>query len=291
MRTEFDSLQSQNDYQREYLELQDEYIYRQLMREGLPESGQASCGHPLPAWRCLTCHTEPTFCTQCCRNVHAAHPLHHVEFWEGSYYRPAWLRQVGVQVHCGHNGAACPNLQLYPSVPQSDTVMPSLDPSAPAPKPVVLPHTYTSASEPELDPDNLQADEEVPYMVEETNSDFEDEDGDIYYGSESEKLMPHIADLPSFGEGPHRSPPSLLGSDTFQNDRHIVVVDIEGKYRPRPSRPESLADIAFTRKEFMSCLLPSASVSTHPPKTYSSSTSDSTRRHLFVRRRCLLDVS
>ncbi|TFK80385.1 hypothetical protein K466DRAFT_455186, partial [Polyporus arcularius HHB13444] len=64
-------------------------------------------------WRCVTCHGRPTFCKDCCYAVHAKHPLHRVEFWQGAFFQPAWLRQVGVQVHCGHGGDPCPELQRY----------------------------------------------------------------------------------------------------------------------------------------------------------------------------------
>ncbi|KAI0738383.1 hypothetical protein C8Q80DRAFT_1262908 [Daedaleopsis nitida] len=87
----------------------EEYGGRVLAAEALPESGRATCGHDA-LWRCRSCYGRPTFCTKCCRDTHSSHPLHRIEFWEGSFYRAAWLRQVGVQIHCGHGGSPCPSL-------------------------------------------------------------------------------------------------------------------------------------------------------------------------------------
>ncbi|KAI0704604.1 hypothetical protein C8Q76DRAFT_624101, partial [Earliella scabrosa] len=59
-------------------------------------------------WRCITCVRTPTYCAACLRSSHEFLPLHRVQFWNGSYFRSAWLRQVGVRIHCGHGGLPCP---------------------------------------------------------------------------------------------------------------------------------------------------------------------------------------
>ncbi|PIL25434.1 hypothetical protein GSI_13324 [Ganoderma sinense ZZ0214-1] len=73
-----------------------------------------------------------------------------------------------------------------------------------------------------------EPDEEIPYLVEDPDSDFEDEDGDIFYRAHPDRLVPQVADLPWFGEGPRRSPSSHGTLETFRNDQMVVVVDIEG---------------------------------------------------------------
>ncbi|KAI1785137.1 hypothetical protein LXA43DRAFT_900433 [Ganoderma leucocontextum] len=134
---------SQNDFQREYLAIQDEYLHRQLEHEALPPDGLGSCGH-LALWRCLSCHSRPTFCLKCCREAHQSQPLHRIEFWGGSYYRTAWLRQLGIQIHCGHGGSPCPQLGTYSqsedplSPPTTNPDLPSLDLMRPAPTPISL---------------------------------------------------------------------------------------------------------------------------------------------------------
>ncbi|KAH9918526.1 uncharacterized protein BXZ73DRAFT_11685, partial [Epithele typhae] len=59
-------------------------------------------------WRCLDCDSRPTFCTACCRKKHNDHLFHRVEVWTGTCFRPAWIQDLGVQLHCGHGGVPCP---------------------------------------------------------------------------------------------------------------------------------------------------------------------------------------
>ena len=194
--------------------VQDEYLHRQLALETIPADGLGSCGHPA-LWRCLSCNARPTFCLSCCRDAHIRHPLHRIEFWGGEFYRTAWLRQVGIQVHCGHGGAPCPQLSAYPAG------LPSLDTDHPPPTPVSL---FVDADPPSLDADEL---DEVPYMVDESDTEWEDEDGDFYYGSNPGTLLPNVTDLPWIGEAPRRDAP-VRHTSTYGNDRMVVVVDLEG---------------------------------------------------------------
>ncbi|RDX50608.1 hypothetical protein OH76DRAFT_1348431, partial [Lentinus brumalis] len=78
-----------------------------LAGEVVPIDQPGTCGHP-PAWRCLDCHGKPTYCISCCEQEHRQHPLHRIEFWRNSFFQQAWLRQTGLQVHCGHGGTPCP---------------------------------------------------------------------------------------------------------------------------------------------------------------------------------------
>ncbi|KAI1783871.1 hypothetical protein LXA43DRAFT_902761, partial [Ganoderma leucocontextum] len=129
-----------NDYQREFLALRDEYLHRGLSREGLPANGLGICGH-LAEWRCLTCHAAPTFCATCCRERHIDQPLHRVEFWTGTYFHPGFLRELGVQIHGGHQGAPCPSLGAYPSC--------ELRPGGPASGPPIPEESCNGAEEEE----------------------------------------------------------------------------------------------------------------------------------------------
>lgn len=60
------------------------------------------------AWKCLDCEGGCACCTSCLRKLHQRSPFHRIKSWDGTCYQPAWLFQAGVQVHLGHNGAACP---------------------------------------------------------------------------------------------------------------------------------------------------------------------------------------
>ena len=58
----------------------------------------------------MHCLGQPVECLDCCRKSHEQHPFHRVERWTGEYYTPAWLNQVGVIIHLGHNGHPCPEI-------------------------------------------------------------------------------------------------------------------------------------------------------------------------------------
>ena len=64
--------------------------------------------------------------------------------------------------------------------------------------------------------------DDLPYMVEEPESDLDDEDADLYLPPHDDSLRPVITDLPWVGESPrqtrHSGSPTLYG-----NDRMVVV--------------------------------------------------------------------
>jgi hypothetical protein len=51
---------------------------------------------------------RPVQCSNCCRTSHSRLPFHRVEQWTGEFFKPAWLRDVGVQIRLGHEGSPCP---------------------------------------------------------------------------------------------------------------------------------------------------------------------------------------
>nr|VWP01792.1 Cytochrome P450 monooxygenase AKT7 (EC (AK-toxin biosynthesis protein 7) [Ganoderma boninense] len=176
--------------------------------------------------------TQERAATQPCGEAHASQPLHRVEFWGGTYYRAAWLRQVGVQVHCGHNGSPCPAVATYADYGHADLppsqldALPSLNPHRPGPAPVTISNAYTA------DADATEDIHDHGYLIEDQDSELEDEDADFYYGTDPDISTPLVSDLPWFGEGPQR-PAATSGSvhttaATYGNDRMIVVVDLEG---------------------------------------------------------------
>ncbi|KAI1783621.1 hypothetical protein LXA43DRAFT_1102319 [Ganoderma leucocontextum] len=198
---------SQNDYQREFLALRDEYLHRGLSREGLPANGLGICGH-LAEWRCLTCHAAPTFCAICCRERHLDQPLHRVEFWTGTYFHPGFLCELGVQIHGGHQGAPCPSLGAYPSC--------KLRPGGPASGPPIPEESCNGAEE-----------EEVPFLIEDTLSDVDDEDTDMYIDADDDTLLSTNSDLPQLVPGGVQELPGVQAV-MHRGDRPIVIVDLDG---------------------------------------------------------------
>lgn len=46
-------------------------------------------------------------CNECCQIAHKFLPLHRVECWAGSHFKPAWLWQNGYVLRLGHAGEEC----------------------------------------------------------------------------------------------------------------------------------------------------------------------------------------
>jgi hypothetical protein len=43
------------------------------------------------------------------RDRHGSNPFHRISFWTGTYYKDAWLRDVGLCIYLGHDGDQCPH--------------------------------------------------------------------------------------------------------------------------------------------------------------------------------------
>jgi CxC2 like cysteine cluster associated with KDZ transposases len=101
--------QSQNDYLREWLPKQKEYL-RHLLESEHP-ANERTCSICLTrdgVYRCKGCFGWPLYCTGCCRSSHLNHPFHRIEQWQGTYFHESWLTHVGVRIHLGHGGKRCP---------------------------------------------------------------------------------------------------------------------------------------------------------------------------------------
>ncbi|KAA1479544.1 hypothetical protein DENSPDRAFT_743719, partial [Dentipellis sp. KUC8613] len=63
-------------------------------------------------WRCESCFGWPMYCDNCAREAHHYHPFHRMKLWTGTHFRPAWLSELGVCVHLGHQGRRCPQKEV-----------------------------------------------------------------------------------------------------------------------------------------------------------------------------------
>src|ERR1700691_3444817 len=66
------------------------------------------CGYGASVWRCRDCADKSAICVLCCRIRHKLNWFHRVEKWNGRFYQPGALWQVGVKIFVGHNGVPCP---------------------------------------------------------------------------------------------------------------------------------------------------------------------------------------
>ena len=108
------SVKNQNDYLRDWLNKRSKYLSDLLSRDARPDARCLSCGLGEAFWKCLDCMGRPVECIGCCQTTHNRLPFHRVEKWTGRYFRPAWLREVGVEIHLGHGGAPCPSQEVNP---------------------------------------------------------------------------------------------------------------------------------------------------------------------------------
>lgn len=215
------AVESQHDFQREYLEVRDQYLERTLLAEAPPADGIGACGHPA-LWRCVTCHGAPALCADCCLDTHERHPLHRIEFWAGNHYRSAALREIGLIIYCGHGGSRCPSLHV------------------------------TSRDDSEASSADIEEDDgvEEPVLLEDDESDYDDEDDDLYYDPRPNVLSPDVHDLPHLAS----SEPAPTLHRLSVPCRTLVVVDVSGIHelpfafcvcQGAPSQDVQLLDLGY----------------------------------------------
>ncbi|PPR03265.1 hypothetical protein CVT24_012810, partial [Panaeolus cyanescens] len=89
---------TQDDYLREFVLKIDEILPALLSREWLDED-QRTCRqcnrHQKAIWRCRDCSFGELLCRGCMRRTHVINPLHKIECWMGTHFRPAALWEVG----------------------------------------------------------------------------------------------------------------------------------------------------------------------------------------------------
>ena len=78
-----------------------------LLSREAPAEIAAPCRHcdrgVLAVWRCKDCALPTPMCRHCIRLYHVENPFHRIEWWTGSYFRPANLWEVGSYVLIRHH--------------------------------------------------------------------------------------------------------------------------------------------------------------------------------------------
>jgi hypothetical protein len=104
----------------QYVNRVEEFMEALISREAMLE-GAGLCRHCnqfLAVWRCKDCVLATPKCRSCIRNIHRENPFHRIERWNGSYYRPAELREVGAYLlvrHCTGD-AICDTLSRWTNI-------------------------------------------------------------------------------------------------------------------------------------------------------------------------------
>lgn len=90
----------------EYISRIDVLLEASLSREALAEDDK-KCRHCTKnnwaVWRCRDCSMGDPMCRSCIRQNHKDDPFHRIEHWNGSYFRPADLSEVGTYLLVRHH--------------------------------------------------------------------------------------------------------------------------------------------------------------------------------------------
>lgn len=93
---------TQRNYMQQYVDRVDEFLDALLSREAGGASTCRHCNKSIAVWRCRDCVLGTPMCRSCMRLNHRENPFHRIERWNGSYYRPAELREVGTYLLIRH---------------------------------------------------------------------------------------------------------------------------------------------------------------------------------------------
>lgn len=103
-------LQGQNDFMREWVPHRDEFLFEILSLEAPPDN--MCCGScqnkQVTFYRCRDCHFAQILCRICCIHHHQSHPFHNIQKWNGKYFVPTTLFELGFILHLGHVRVDCP---------------------------------------------------------------------------------------------------------------------------------------------------------------------------------------
>lgn len=101
-----------------WLDLRDQYLAILLQGEALSSKHCHSCNSTQDLYRCQDCFGSPICCKDCLLHTHISAPFHHIQHWNGEFFHPTRLMDLGHVLHLGHGGQACPH-----SNSTSETVM------------------------------------------------------------------------------------------------------------------------------------------------------------------------
>ena len=90
----------------DYVTRIDELLEASLSRETLTDEDKL-CRHcdkgVWALWRCKDCCLGISMCRQCVRTTHSHNPFHRIEHWNGTFFRPAELWEVGTYLQVRHH--------------------------------------------------------------------------------------------------------------------------------------------------------------------------------------------
>lgn len=99
-------MKTQEDYIQQYVSRIDGLLEAMLSREAItgdrPRCPRCDTGR-YAVWRCQDCALGMPMCRGCMRTSHKDNPFHHIELWNGSFFQPAHLWEVGAYLLIRHH--------------------------------------------------------------------------------------------------------------------------------------------------------------------------------------------
>ena len=122
-----------------------------ISREAMP-GGPGPCRHcnkSIAVWRCRDCTLATLMCRSCMRLCHRENPFHKIQRWNGFYYRPAELREVGTYLLIRHytGEEICDTLRNWCSILDSAEMTHDLNEQVHLREPNPAPHTTQEREE------------------------------------------------------------------------------------------------------------------------------------------------
>lgn len=115
--------QTVSDQNEEFRRMQPNLVRELLALEWSDGIGDAcTCGRGKRSHRCLDCFGGPTLCAACVKEGHEHLPFHSIEEWTGVHFQRVTLGELGVRLHLGHCGAACPAVSAATSAAEREGV-------------------------------------------------------------------------------------------------------------------------------------------------------------------------
>jgi CxC2 like cysteine cluster associated with KDZ transposases len=184
----------------------DDFLGALLSKESMPV-GAGICRHcnkgRLAVWRCRDCLFSTPLCRSCMRISHRSNPLHQIQQWNGQYFRPADLWEVGTYILVQHHAGdpICPTLQRWCDMLESaeekkdDNEQEILRQPMPVPMP-------ENQSRPHINPYHMETCEGSVNEGDEDDEDDEDDDEVMCEGEEDVQMddNPYLS-TPSAGAG------------------------------------------------------------------------------------------
>lgn len=176
----------------EYIERVDELLEASLSHEVLAEE-EKKCRHCIndvwAVWRCRDCCLSSPMCRGCFRFYHRQNPFHRIEHWNGDFFRPANLWEVGIHLLVRHHNGhpLCDTLTAQQNFLESlekrkdDAEQEILNSRRPAPEPAF---NVSPAQDIEMEND----------MDISRDKDFNDDDGDEQFFRYLDNLREHTGD-------------------------------------------------------------------------------------------------